>query len=123
MDFLGIPFLFVTAGFIIATAVAFVQSLLLGEFEQGLGSAVSLAAIGVLAFGSLFALTTFIGIEATPGLAIAIGFAAMAWTLAFQFAYQYPFFHAALSALAIASITTFIAFGIPRLVAYLATIA
>lgn len=118
MDFLGTPFLFFVAGIFFATVIAFFESMFFGDFE-GFGSALSVATIG--AFGFVFAhyIILFLGFDSLYGVLAASGFALLAWTIAFQFSYEYSIPRSFLYGTIIWAFTTAVSFGVPYLVNYM----
>lgn len=112
MDFLGTPFLFFATGLFFATTISFLESMFFGEFE-GVGSALAVAAIGAFGFVSAHSLILFLGFDSLSGVLAATGFALVAWTVAFQFSYEYSIPRSFLYATIIWVFTTATAFGVP----------
>ncbi len=114
MDFLGIPFLFFVSGLGFGTVIAFLESMIFGDFE-GMGSAVSLASIGACAFAFAIYIADAVSAEPLVGFIFAVIVALVCWTVAFQFTYEYPFMRAFLCSFLIASLSALVAMGLPEL--------
>jgi len=114
MDFLGTPFLFFATGLFFATVISFFESMFFGDFE-GFASALSVAAIGAFAFVFAHYTILFLGFDSAQSLLAATGFALLAWTVAFQFSYDYSIPRSFLYGTIIWVFTTATAFVVPYL--------
>jgi hypothetical protein len=114
MNFLSPQFLFFASGLFFGTIIAFLESMIFGDFE-GMGSAISLSAIGACAFAFAIYIADMFAAEPLIGFIFAVVLALVCWTVAFQFTYEYAFMRAFLYAFLIATLSAIVAIGLPGL--------